>query len=272
MPVNLFLPQVTRVPITGPAPYNTLVCVSAESYLGPQELREGKLSRFPVRVATPFRLAGFDQRVAPTFDHSTTAWISSTGPIEDGNWVYAVDSVTGAAFTSNDGTYYLDLMAASSPDGSAPGTCMAFAEGVGICFYFIRISVTSWVLCYEPPIAPPPPQGHGHRLNDVVRQGISLADLARTPARSPGGTSTQSPQRTAAAEHIRRVLQQFAIPVSLSVSEPGNQSSGGSRRCDCTDSGCPTCGRGGGGGTVYRDGTGSASTILSNPKKRRGGR
>lgn len=251
MSVNIFLPQVTRIPITGPAPYNTLVCVSVETYLGPQELREEQLSRFPMRVATPFRLAGFDQRVPPTFDHSTTAWISSIGPMEDGNWVYAVDSVAGAGFTPTDGAYYLDLMAASSPDGSAPGTCIAFAEGVGICFYFVRIQATSWVLCYEPPIVPPP-QGHIHRLNDLVRQGISPANLACIP--------TQSPGRTAAADHTLRILQQFGIPISMSMSGAGNVTSGS--RCVCTSSGYSTCGSGSGG---------TVSVVLSDKKKRRGG-
>lgn len=227
MTVNIFLPQVTRVPIMGPAPYNTLVCVSVETYLGPQELRDGELSRFPMRVATPFRLAGFDQRIPPTFDHSTTAWISSIGPMEDGNWVYAVDSVSGAGFTPTDGTYYLDLMAASSPDGSAPGTCIALGgEGGGICFYFVRIQATSWVLCHEPPIVPPP-QGHIHRLNDLAQQGISSAELARIP--------TESPVRTAAAEHTRQILQQLGIPSLMSL--PGVKKETSDTQCTCPGSG-----------------------------------
>ena len=120
MSVNLFLPQVTRIPITGPEPYNTLVCVSVESTMGSQVVREGKLSRFPMRVFTPFHLMGFDQRMPPIFDHSTTAWISSVGPCEDGRWLYAVDSVTGTRFSPSDGTYYIDLMVAISPSGPAP--------------------------------------------------------------------------------------------------------------------------------------------------------
>ena len=227
MSVNIFLPQVTRIPITGPAPYNTLVCVTAESYLGPQVLRDEEMSRFPMRVATPFRLAGFDQRVPPTFDHSTTAWISSIGPMEDGNWVYAVDTVPGAGFAPTDGTYYLDLTAACSPDGSAPGTCMALGEGVSVCFYFVRIQVTSWVLCYEPPIVPPP-SGHMHRLNDLAQQGIPPADLARIP--------TESPFRTAAAEHTRRILQQLGIPGLVSGpggKKPGDKNVTGDRQCMC---------------------------------------
>jgi hypothetical protein len=228
MPANILLSQVTRIPITGPAPYNTLVCVSAETYLGPQQLRDGELSRFPIRLATPFRLAGFDQRVAPVFDHSTTAWISSIGPIKDGNWIYAVDSVTGAGFSPVDGAYYLDLMAASSPDGSAPGTCSVFGEGGTICFYFVRIQVTSWVLCYEPPIAPSP-QAHVHRLNDLVGQSFASAAFA---------TPTPAEPREAVADHTQRILQQFAIPVTVSMSKPRNANHS---HCACAESGCPLC-------------------------------
>ena len=210
MAINVFLPQVTRIPITGPAPYNTLVCVSAESYLGPQQLRDGELTRFAMRVSTPFRLAGFDQRVRPMFDHSTTAWISSIGPIKDGNWIYAVDSVSAAGFTPTDGTYFVDLMAASSPDGNAPGTCTAFGEGLTICFYFVRIQVTSWLLCFEPPITPPP-VGHVDSLNNFIQDGISTPELVRI--------STDSPPVTATADHARRVLEQFSTTAAVSVSE-----------------------------------------------------
>ena len=73
MPVNIFLPQVTRIPVAGPEPYNTLVCVSVATTMGPQEVRDGHLSRWAMRIQTPFRLMGFDQRVPPVFDHSSTA-------------------------------------------------------------------------------------------------------------------------------------------------------------------------------------------------------
>lgn len=245
MAVNIFLPQVTRIPITGPEPYNTLVSVSVDSIFSGGLFRDGVLKRFAQRVTTPFRLAGFDQRVPPIFDHSTTAWISSTGPTKDGNWIIAVDSISGAGFNPTDGSYYIDLMGAGQVDGAAPGTCFGFAEGIPICFYTPRLQITSWVLCYEPPIVPLP-QGHIHQLNDLVRQGFSPADLARIP--------TKSPARTAAADHIRRILGQFGIPISMSVSGAGSVTSGS--RCVCAGSGCSTC-EGGGGGNVYRDGTGT---------------
>lgn len=227
MPVNIFLPQVTRIPITGSAPYNILVCVSVETLLGPQELRDGRLSRFPMRVATPFRLAGFDQRVPPVFDHSTTAWISRIGPMENGNWIWAVDSVTGAGFSPTDGTYFLDLMAAGSPDGNAPNTCFAIAQGITMCLFHVGIQVTSWVLCYEPPIVPPQ-QGYSPRLNDLVQQGISPADLARIPR--------ETPRRTAAAEQIERILQPLGMSVSMSISRSRNVTSDGIVYRDSTTS------------------------------------
>ncbi len=235
MTVNLFLPQVTRIPITGPDPYTTLVCVSVETPLGGGLFRDGVLKRFAQRVTTPFRLAGFDQRVPPIFDHSTTAWISSTGPTKDGNWIIAVDSISGAGFNPTDGSYYIDFIGAGQVDGSAPGTCFGFAEGITICFYTSQLQITSWVLCYEPPIVPPP-QSHIHRLNDLVRQGISPADLIRIP--------TESLSRTAAADQTQRILQQFKIPISMSVSEPSVRNATTSSRCACAGRGCSSCGGG----------------------------
>lgn len=237
MTVNIFLPQVTRIPITGPAPYNSLVCVSVETYLGSQELREGKISRFPMRVATPFRLAGFDQRVPPIFDHSTTAWINAIGPIEDGDWTQAVDSITGAGFTPTDGAYYLDLRVAQLVDDFAPGTCMGLAQGISICLFFVRIQVTSWVLCYEPPITPLP-QSYVHPLNNLVQRGFLPTDLARA--------STESSVWTATMDRTRQILQQFKIPISISVQDEfGSKSGTKNKSCVCDNKGCSS-GRGGG--------------------------
>lgn len=162
MTLNLFLPQVTRVPITGPAPYNTLVCVSAWTYMPLEHsVVPGNLySGYPVRVQTPFRLAGFDQRVAPPFDHTTTAWTSAVGPTADGHWMYQVDSVTGAGFDPADGTYYVDLKGSLYPADPVPDTCGGF-----VCLYYWVVRVTSFVLCYEPPIQEPP---RGRSLRAVV--------------------------------------------------------------------------------------------------------
>lgn len=216
MTVSIFLPQVTRIPITGPAPFNTLVCVTVETLQGAGEVSDGVLKRFTQRVTTPFRLVGFDQRVPPAFDHSTTAWLSSTGPTQDGNWIIAVDSVKEAGFDPVDGGYYIDLAGALSVDGAAPGTCFAFGGGGTICFYTPKIQVTSWVLCYEPPVAPLQ-HGHIHRLNDLVQAGFSPADLARVPLKSPGQTREKLSSHTTVADQALLILQQSRLPLSISV-------------------------------------------------------
>jgi hypothetical protein len=131
-------------------------------------------------LATPFRLAGFDQRVPPAFEHSTAAWIGAVGPCEDGQWAYAVDAVLGARFDTLLGQYLVDLAVAISPSSPAPGTCVALGP-YGICFYFATIQVVSWVLCYEPP---PPEPPHGRALG--LRPGHrSLRPAATGPTATP---------------------------------------------------------------------------------------
>lgn len=235
MTVNIFLPQVTRIPITGPEPYNTLVCVSVETFQGAGEVRDGVLKRFTQRVTTPFRLAGYDQRVPPTFDHSTTAWLNSTGPTQDGNWIIAVDSVSAAGFDPVDGAYFINLAGALSVDGAAPGTCFGFGGGGTICFYTPRIQVTSWVLCYEPPVAPPQ-RGHIHRLNDLVQAGISPAGVARIPLKCPDQTQAKLSSQTTVADQALRILQQSGLPISISVAplkNNDNSSAKVSAGCGC---------------------------------------
>ena len=203
MTVNLLLPQVTRIPITGPEPFNTLVCVSAEKLGGPKLVPSGKLSRFPARVQTPFRIAGFDQRVAPVFDHSTTAWLSSVGPAEDDKWLYAVDSVTGAGFNPTDGSYFVDLMLAILPgDDSAPGTCF---ENIG-CIYFFYMQVTSYVLCFEPPVSSAP---RGRSRTGIMSSQVNLQK---------------------AHSLVELVSERLGMPVSLAANATGATRA---TPCDC---------------------------------------
>nr|HET6903912.1 hypothetical protein [Ktedonobacteraceae bacterium] len=224
MTVNLSLPQVTRIPITGPEPYNTLVCVSVESEIGPQDVRVGKLSRYCTRVPTPFRLMGFDQRLRPIFDHSTTVWINSVGPFEDSRWLLAVDSIAETNFSSYDGTYYIDVNVAISPGDPAPGTCITYGEvttvssdGTSItssvlqqCYYFATLQATSWVLCHEPPVLPQP-QGHARRFNESLSRREFLTDSTRRRTSSTGQST-----RTAATDRINQLLvQRLGMPISL---------------------------------------------------------
>lgn len=158
MPVNVFLPNVTRIPIAGPAPYNTLVCIKAETQCtGDIEL--GKMFRSSIRITTPFKLAGFDQRVPPVFDHSTTGWISSIGPSPDCTWLRAIDSIKSAGFDPLTGLYYVDIDFAFLSDETAADRCITVipfnpetGEGMSICYFDQTIQITSYVLCTEPPV------------------------------------------------------------------------------------------------------------------------
>ena len=157
-PVDVFLPQVTRIPIAGPAPYNTLVAVSAASFVanGSSYGPSNEIYYYPnVAVGTPFVLQGFDQRVAPQFEHSTMVSLVATGPSEDDHFLFAIDGNIQAGFSPYDGSYYVTVdTAIQIPDNMIPqGT--VFFDGWLIAAYF---SITSYVLVYEPPIAQPPGQ------------------------------------------------------------------------------------------------------------------
>jgi hypothetical protein len=197
MTISLFLPQVTRIPITGPAPYNTLVCVQTETAGGGQVVQAGKLSRWSSSVTTTFKLAGFDQRVPPVFEHSTTAFLSSIGPFEDDTWLMAVDSVTGAGFNPVDGTYFVNFDVALMPGSPAPGTCVALFGAYGVCFYFGVVQITSFVLCYEPPLPTPPPTGGiavSAEIASFIRnkQALNAAERMISLLGAPGALSSPS--------------------------------------------------------------------------------
>jgi hypothetical protein len=160
IPVNVFAPQVTRIPIGGPAPYNTLVVVSGWNFIdsGSSYGPTHNVFHFPDQlVITPFILQGFDQRVPPVFDHSTSVSLTATGPSKNDDFLFAVDTITGAGFTPDNGTFYVTVATTIEiPDEFIPqGTVYGGGYLVGA---FLNIS--SYVLVYEPPIAANPGDGH----------------------------------------------------------------------------------------------------------------
>jgi hypothetical protein len=207
MAITLPLPQVTRIPITGPAPFNTLVCVQTTSNAGPQDVKDNRTSRWSVTVPTTFRLAGFDQRIVPVFDHSTTAFISSIGPLKDSNWIYAVDEVTGAGFDQVDGSYFVNINVAVLAGDPADEDCMGFGDPqdgsyVQVCWYYYTVQIVSYVLCNEPRV-PDIPNPFGNRSTLYVdkvppRRAASLLEQAAIQLGKPfvlnrnlGATSTR---------------------------------------------------------------------------------
>lgn len=163
MPIALHTPQVTRIPVSGPAPFNTLVAVTASDVVGPGEtVVPGTTYRTSVTVPTPFVIAGFDPRVEVKFQHSTTAFLFRTPSAEADNFLYAVDAITAAGFSPEDGSFYVTVDTALEPPANyLPTTPVAGFEFEEITMFYI----SSFVLVYEPPLpgAPsaPTPSGQG---------------------------------------------------------------------------------------------------------------
>jgi hypothetical protein len=197
-PVTPFLPQVTRIPIKGPAPFNTLVAVSVSTAFGIL-IDLGKMRRWSSTVFTPFVLAGFDQRVPPAFQHATAACVDRFGPFPDSDWLWAVDSVLGAGFDAM-GTYFVNVQLAQENSDVYWPNCGLF------CLLPAYIAVTSYVLCYEPP--PPAGQSQG-------AANMHLRPIGTDPAESLS----------------QRLLRTLGVSAALSPSGHGDSAR---RPCKCS--------------------------------------
>lgn len=166
---------VVRIPVAGPAPFNTLVVVRTRfSVIGQFGYADGEISRYTVRVGTGFRLIGHDPRVKPAFDHSTTAALQMIQSSDDTEFLVAVDTVTGEF--ADDGTWLLTVQIADAFN-NVLAACNAYAS--------------SWVLCYEPPIDPAAHPGAPRQTGtqpqsfvaSVVREELRRTDSTRPPRR-----------------------------------------------------------------------------------------
>ena len=177
-PVNVFVPQVTRIPIAGPAPFNTLVCCGAVGQTITNGV-VGSVTRSEATFPTDFILAGFDQRVPPQFQHSTAAWLVGTGPAEDDTWLYAVDRVTTTGFDPTSGEYLISVDLAVM----YPHIPSQFQTGLLVYEYFICIS--SYVLVYEPPPLHPPggarPERFAPHLPELLPRGVPAVAASVLP-------------------------------------------------------------------------------------------
>ena len=148
-PVNVFPPQVTRIPITGPSPYNTLVCCTSGGSVSLPGAGPGHVTRGQATATSNFVLAGFNQRVAPQFEHSTCAWLARISPADDSEWLYAVDSIAGAGFDPVTGAFFVNLNLAVE---SAPVPSQF--QQPNVVQFFYDMYVCSYVLVNEPPVSP----------------------------------------------------------------------------------------------------------------------
>lgn len=136
---------VVRIDVTGPEPFNTLVCVRGVFPVVFGGWSLGKLHRWRALCVTPFILRGFvqDDTEQPPSLHSTTGALQmiQQGPDVEifadagGSFVYAVDAAGRGYFTS-DGHWAVEMDVA---DLALDTIATA------------RAYLSSWVLCWEPP-------------------------------------------------------------------------------------------------------------------------
>jgi hypothetical protein len=147
-------PPVVRIPVTGPAPYNTLAVVRTHSgqISGNWQEYTG-IGRGSVTVPTNLVLTQYDPRRPEQQDvkHSSMATIrmiqiaTDWSLFNDGNadFVWAVDAVQPKSWVDETGRWHVTVDLAWAAHGSS----------IGIMSY----QLSSWVLCWEPPGERPTP-------------------------------------------------------------------------------------------------------------------
>lgn len=138
--------RVVRVPIAGPAPFNTLAIVRSIGPLGPGGWASGEIGRVTYDIRTDLKLLGYrpDRPEQQTVQHSSSATIrmmqvSDPGDAprigdENTRWVWAVDSVHIGSRISEDGHWIVTIDTANAVDQRvACATC----------------EITSWVMFWE---------------------------------------------------------------------------------------------------------------------------
>jgi hypothetical protein len=125
---------VIRIPIPGPAPFNTLVIVRGYAYSSIGAWADDILKYGIVGIKTRFDLAGHDRdrEPNPPFSHSTIAAQQMIQTNFSTSFVVAIDEVGG--FFDEHGTWIVALRIASQWDEVIASSA---------CYY------SSWILCNE---------------------------------------------------------------------------------------------------------------------------
>lgn len=139
---------VIRLPVARPSPFNTLVIVRGVG-LGQGGWSNGNTYRSRATMYTDFQLAGFDQRVPPPMQHSTSVTVHRAQATTDCEFLFATDTITGSFSAMGVWTVQIELAGQADDE--------ALAE--------FGFSYSSWVLCYEPPISNVP-SGHHWKLSN----------------------------------------------------------------------------------------------------------
>lgn len=125
---------VVRIPVAGPAPFNTLVVVRGW-VAGAGGPADDVLRGVRFKIETDFVLARFDQRKPHRYQHSTTAVLQLIQADGDTSFVAAINKV-GGCFDKR-GTWVIMVDVAGQFDGVNASTGGYYS---------------SWVLCHEPPL------------------------------------------------------------------------------------------------------------------------
>ncbi|GAA3625629.1 hypothetical protein GCM10022223_48500 [Kineosporia mesophila] len=149
------LQPVVRIPVAGPAPYNTLAVVRTVTFLGEISYSDGTLRHHTFDVATALYLTDYrpDRPQQQQVQHSSTGTVrlmdvgkqGGGNPFLDSNtdFVISLDSIDTESSIDEDGRWSVRCHASDSYD-----QVWATAQA----------EITSWVLCYEPPDARPRPR------------------------------------------------------------------------------------------------------------------
>jgi hypothetical protein len=137
---------VVRIPVAGPAPFNTLAVVRTEASGMLHSNAPGQLLRWRSTTETPLVLAGYDPRRPEQQHvvHSSSATLHMMQTSDGTDFVHAVDAVVAESTINEDGRWMVSI------DSAAEAGKVTAATGV---------EISSWVLCFEPPLVGEPPTG-----------------------------------------------------------------------------------------------------------------
>lgn len=108
-----FYSDFFKIPLAGPAPYNTLVVVNQWFSANQADHYEGQEDYFHynVQVLTDYSPSGYDPNsLTPVdFQHSTTFAFINTIASNNSHFFYAVDQITDAGFDPPTGAFYVSV-------------------------------------------------------------------------------------------------------------------------------------------------------------------
>lgn len=191
---DFFSPQITRFPVAGPSPFNTLVAFTTwlSANVGDKYGETNNYFQYKQRIFSPLVMAGFDPSnppaSQPAFKHSSFVQFIDPGPAKNDHFLFAVNEISDAGFDMTNGTFYVDVTTAVQlPDNSIPQV-QEFAVGFMAGFVITAAyRLTSFVLVNEPQNASTRSgelgrgQWRTRFLSNLAEQRLKRTDSSREP-------------------------------------------------------------------------------------------